>query len=1246
MKRLLLPRLLAPFLAFAAPAVLPAADWTFDYRAPASAPTAEEPGGAAADADPGLVRRSVLAGAASPAPALAPGDRVTLLLFDGTEVPLRLEEAMPAPLVDGRVFAASPDDGSGVRTAVVIAGRDGLTATVAGVDGRNVVRVFPSGGAVVAEERDPAARPVEGCEPIVPDVSPPEAAPGPDDPAPPTAEQSDQLVDVLVAYEQGALSWVRQNGGMTNFAEVAVQRMNAALANTGLDQLFRFRLVGVASVNDTQTDVDSALEAAKGGSGAWAPLHAMRDAVGADTVTVLIDNGSAYGTTGLGYSLTATTASGAAGFAEYPYNACLVRSVAISDTMTHETGHNLGCGHSNTQTSGGAGPQSFSYSSGYHFVGSDGVRYHTIMAYYTDGTYSDYKPVPFFSSPEFQYAGVPVGTASANDNTRVLRQTYAWAGAWRARKIPLSYDVFFSPESGATFTDSIVVAMTPGKAGAEIRYTTDGTEPTLSSPVYTGPITLTQTTTIRAAVVTDGVLGPYATAVYSVSDLGAAVDAPQLPWRTSDTHPWTFQTTNTYDGADSAQSFDDGDYRTNESWLETTVTGPTDMSFRYKTRKYKATFSVLLDDAAVLTDTEESSGDDWTLRQISVPQGRHTVRFRFRCWIETSGGWSGGRQSGFNGAWLDAVQFDALSASPSILPGTTADVATATTFQNSLTVSILPPEGASGSLLYTLDGSDPSGPGGLSYAGPFEITASTRVRAVFVATGKEPSVPVDAVFLERHPVRPGEWTTDVAGARAAAAQDGALVAVLLANRAGCWWSQQFYPVAESPEFLSWCEANGVYLVTADESCNIDAGEAREWFDALYMDYGDRGTGISYPTLYFARPAAPDTAIGKGLARNNGSALVGAELYLDTAESLVAGFASVLGATIPAAPVCSEAGDLVDAFPLSVTLSNPNGSGTIYYTLDGSPPTRSDGTVCSGAIEIASSDIELRAAVWTGATFSSPVLARKFRTVSEWANGVFGTSGITWHRSGTVDWYQVGSEPTLRTGGLRGGEAYSSTITATVSGKGRLIYRYKAASWSSRNVISHAVNGVPQWSVKANYTSIPTVAVTNEVADAGETTFSWTYAVDDPSNDYTSGYTSGGVSIWSGAWIYDLRWIPERDGVEVEGVFLSGEWFADHFPGAAADSASRSALARADTDGDGFENWKECLCGTDPNDEADHLRATIRMENGEPVVGWNLTAPQEGATCIVEGAAGLPAAAADWTSPPPAGARFFRVRVGR
>lgn len=64
---------------------------------------------------------------------------------------------------------------------------------------------------------------------------------------------------------------------------------------------------------------------------------------------------------------------------------------------------------------------------------------------------------------------------------------------------PTAATPVISPAGGA-FMDSVLVTLTTATAGAEIRYTTDGTLPTASSTLYAGPftITLSQTITARA----------------------------------------------------------------------------------------------------------------------------------------------------------------------------------------------------------------------------------------------------------------------------------------------------------------------------------------------------------------------------------------------------------------------------------------------------------------------------------------------------------------------------------------------------------------------------------------------------------------------------------------------------------------------------------------------------------------------------------------------------------------------------
>ena len=75
--------------------------------------------------------------------------------------------------------------------------------------------------------------------------------------------------------------------------------------------------------------------------------------------------------------------------------------------------------------------------------------------------------------------------------------------------------------SGNTqFTESTQVSMS-GPAGAEIRYTTDGSQPTVQSTLYSGPLTLTETTTVKAIAIKDGQSSSVTSRTYSKVEPGS-----------------------------------------------------------------------------------------------------------------------------------------------------------------------------------------------------------------------------------------------------------------------------------------------------------------------------------------------------------------------------------------------------------------------------------------------------------------------------------------------------------------------------------------------------------------------------------------------------------------------------------------------------------------------------------------------------------------------------------------------------
>lgn len=235
-------------------------------------------------------------------------------------------------------------------------------------------------------------------------------------------------IDIMLVYDSTATNWVNSNGGMATFSLDAVNRMNLAAQNSNID--LTFRLVHSVTANYTHQNFDNDLTALTNGSGGFADIHTLRDDYGADLVALLIDTGSAYGTTGLGWIL--QNYDGSPG---YGFTVSAVRSVEISHTLTHEVGHNLGAHHAKNQSSS-PGPNTSNYlnapySAGWYFTGTNSTKYHTIMAYSRDGYGSYYDSAPLFSTPLLTYEGTVSGDGDDGDNSRLLRDTMAAVAGYR-----------------------------------------------------------------------------------------------------------------------------------------------------------------------------------------------------------------------------------------------------------------------------------------------------------------------------------------------------------------------------------------------------------------------------------------------------------------------------------------------------------------------------------------------------------------------------------------------------------------------------------------------------------------------------------------------------------------------------------------------------------------------------------------------------------------------------------------------
>ncbi len=217
------------------------------------------------------------------------------------------------------------------------------------------------------------------------------------------AADTGATIDVMVVYSNQTAA--AAGAGIAAQIQQAVDRANLAYANSNITP--RLRLVHYAPANydesgDFNTDLDRLTNT---GDGYMDGVHALRDAHGADLVSLFIENG-AY--CGLGWLVSSAT---------YGFTAVNRGCASGNLSFAHELGHNIGARH-DPYVDGSNSP--YAYGHGYVYVAG---LWRTVMAY--NNACSDVSKnctrVPNFSNPNVSYGSpaAPTGTAATHDNARV-----------------------------------------------------------------------------------------------------------------------------------------------------------------------------------------------------------------------------------------------------------------------------------------------------------------------------------------------------------------------------------------------------------------------------------------------------------------------------------------------------------------------------------------------------------------------------------------------------------------------------------------------------------------------------------------------------------------------------------------------------------------------------------------------------------------------------------------------------------
>ena len=262
--------------------------------------------------------------------------------------------------------------------------------------------------------------------------------------------------DLLVVYTPA--SRVRYGQAVLESMVVsAVNAANQAYLNSGVN--ITLNLVGVQEVPyDEASTISTTLSDLRGTTdGKMDAVHGLRDAVGADLVSLISEDSDACG---IGYLMRSESTSFASASFNVVYSSCLSQH-----SLAHELGHNQGNMHD--RVTSGTSTGIFPYSYGYRRCDTtDGSGFRTVMSYSCAGA----PRVTQFSNPSVSYNGHPTGISyeadpdNAAENARSMNLTADTVAAFRGASGSASTPNPTAPASpsslsaSATSTSSVAVS--------------------------------------------------------------------------------------------------------------------------------------------------------------------------------------------------------------------------------------------------------------------------------------------------------------------------------------------------------------------------------------------------------------------------------------------------------------------------------------------------------------------------------------------------------------------------------------------------------------------------------------------------------------------------------------------------------------------------------------------------------------------------------------------------------------------